>query len=100
CRRAGGLVGGGGVVVRGSQIRRLLGNEIVGEVVGGGGEAGVGTVDRGAAAEQVISDARHVALVVGDAGDLVHRVVDVGGVEDGGAAVVGLLDRGGRRAGL
>ena len=48
---------------------------IVGEVVGEGGEAGVRAVDRGTAAEQVVGDAGHVALVVGHAGDLAHRVI-------------------------
>jgi hypothetical protein len=84
-------LGEGDLLARGAQVRRLLGGEVVGQVVGEAGEAGVGTVDRRAAAEQVVGDAGHVALIVGDAGDLAHRVIGVGGAEDHGATVVELV---------
>jgi len=51
-RHAVELVGEGDLLARGSQIRGRLDGEIVGEVVGEAGDAGVGAVDRGAAAEQ------------------------------------------------
>jgi hypothetical protein len=47
--------------------------EVIREVVGEGGLPGVRAVDRGAAAEQVVGDARHVALVVGHTRDPAHR---------------------------
>ncbi len=76
--------------------RQLFEGEVVGEVIGEAGEAGIGTVDLGAATELVVDDAGNVVLVVGDAGDLAQRIVGVGGLVRGAADE--LVHRGDERA--
>ena len=90
---AGELVGVADLLAGGAEVGGLLGGQVVGEVVDERRAAGIGAVDGGAPAERVVRDPGEIGVVVGDGGDLLEWIVDVGGAQHLGPAVVELVHR-------